>query len=145
MGSSGSLVSSLSSFKSTSLVSSTRKNAVEESLALARQLAAERMSLDAFIVNRVASAAGSPAPEVLAAELARHIEPSLVGEDLRNTLGRVIAEQNAAAERDGARVSELTLELASLGANPPPVFTLPELRGDVSGVDALGHIARRLA
>jgi len=127
------------------LVSSTRKNAIDESLALARQLTAERMSLDAFIVNRVSAPAGHPAREVLAAELGSRIDPSLVGDDLLQTLEGVIAEQNAAAERDGARVNELSLELAGLGASPPPIFTLPELRGDVSGVDALAQIARRLA
>jgi len=57
----------------------------------------------------------------------------------------VIADQNAAAARDSGRVTELTQALGGLGASPPPVFTLPELRGDVSGLDALAHIARRLA
>ena len=127
------------------LVSSTRRNALDESLGLARQLAAERMSLDAFIVNRVQPSAGSPTREALAAALGARIDAGLIGPELLGKLERVVADQNAAAARDGERLLMLELELRALGGRPPPIFTLPELRGDVSGVDALSHIARRLA
>jgi len=126
------------------LVSSTRRNAIDESLALARQLAAERMSLDAFIVNRVQPPASSPTRAELAAALGARLGPGLVSDALLAKLEQVAAAQNAAAARDGERVSGLTRELRSLGS-PPQIFTLPELRGNVSGVDALSHIARRLA
>jgi anion-transporting ArsA/GET3 family ATPase len=128
------------------LVSSTRQNAMDESLELARQLVAEGMSLDAFIVNRVQQPAGSPSSEALGSALGARLGAALAGPDLVAKVQRVAAEQNAAAARDGERLLTLEHKLRALGTrNAPPVLPLPELRGNIHGVEALGHIARALA
>ena len=52
---------------------------------------------------------------------------------------RVAAEQNAAAARDGQRLQSLEQSLRALGTKSSPVLLpLPELRGNIHGVDALG-------
>ena len=128
------------------LVSSTRQNALDESLELARQLRAEGMALDAFIVNRVQQPAGTASSEVLAGALGARLGAALAGPDLVEKVARVAAEQNAAAARDGERVSALQRKLSALGSRTAPaVVGLPELRGNIHGVEALSHIARALS
>jgi anion-transporting ArsA/GET3 family ATPase len=128
------------------LVSSTRQNAMDESLAFARQIVAEGMALDAFIVNRVVEAAGSPSSEALASALGARLGVAFAGPELVAKVARVVAEQNAAAARDGERLQHLQRELRALGARPAPlVLRLPELRGNVHGVEALSQIARALS
>jgi anion-transporting ArsA/GET3 family ATPase len=128
------------------LVSSTRQNAMDESLELARQLVSEGMALDAFIVNRVQQPAGSPSSEALGSALGARLGAALAGPDLLARIERVVAEQNAAAARDGERLQSLRQKLRALGTRPaPPVLPLPELRGNIHGVEALGHIARALS
>jgi anion-transporting ArsA/GET3 family ATPase len=128
------------------LVSSTRQNAMDESLELARQLVAEGMSLDAFIVNRVQQPAGSPHRDALGSALGARLGAALAGPDLVAKVERVAAEQNAAAARDAERLLTLEHKLRALGTrHAPPVLALPELRGNIHGVEALGHIARALA
>jgi anion-transporting ArsA/GET3 family ATPase len=128
------------------LVSSTRQNAMDESLELARQLLAEGMALDAFIVNRVQQPAGSPSSEALASALGARLAAALAGPDLVAKVERVAAEQNAAAARDGERLRALEQKLRGFAsASAPPVLPLPELRGNIHGVEALGYIARALS
>jgi hypothetical protein len=128
------------------LVSSTRQNAMDESLELARQLLAEGMSLDAFIVNRVQQPAGAPSSEALASALGARLAAALAGPDLTTKIERVAAEQNAAAARDGERLIALEQKLRGFArARTPPVLPLPELRGNIHGVEALGYIARALS
>jgi anion-transporting ArsA/GET3 family ATPase len=128
------------------LVSSTRPNAMVESLELARQLVSEGMALDAFIVNRVQQPAGSPPSDALRSALGARLGAPLAGSDLVAKVERVVAEQNAAAARDGERLQSLEQKLRALGTKQaPPVLSLPELRGNIHGVEALGHIARALA
>jgi anion-transporting ArsA/GET3 family ATPase len=126
------------------LVSSTRQNAMDESLELARQLGAEGMSLDAFIVNRVQQPAGAPSRELLASALGARLGAALASEDTLQKVERVAAEQDAAAARDGERLVTLERKLRALPAGAPPVLGLPELRGNIHGVEALGYIARAL-
>jgi anion-transporting ArsA/GET3 family ATPase len=128
------------------LVSSTRQNAMDESLALARQLVSEGMALDAFIVNRVQPPAGSAPREALAGALAARLGAAFAGPELVAKVERVVAEQNAAAARDSQRLQSLERELRVLGARPAPLLLpLPELRGNIHGVEALGQIARALS
>lgn len=128
------------------LVSSTRQNAVEESLTLARQLVAEGMSLDAFIVNRVQQPAGAPSSEALASALGARLAAALAGPDLIAKIERVAAEQNAAAARDGERLQTIERELCAIArGKAPPVLPLPELRGNINGVEALVPLAKSLA
>jgi anion-transporting ArsA/GET3 family ATPase len=127
------------------LVSSTRQNAMDESLELARQLVSEGMSLDAFIVNRVQQPAGSPSSEALGSALGARLGAVLAGPDLLAKVERVVAEQNAAAARDRERLQNIEHRLHALGTKPPPVLPLPELRGNIHGLEALSHIARALA
>jgi hypothetical protein len=128
------------------LVSSTRQNAMTESLELARQLLAEGMSLDAFIVNRVQQPAGAPLSEALAVALGARLAAALAGPDLTRKVERVAAEQNAAAARDGERLMAVEQKLREFArASAPPVVALPELRGNIHGVEALGYIARALS
>jgi anion-transporting ArsA/GET3 family ATPase len=128
------------------LVSSTRQNAMDESLELARQLLAEGMSLDAFIVNRVQQPAGAPSSEALATALGARLAAALAGPDLTTKIERVAAEQNAAAARDRERLMALEQKLRAFArASAPPVLPLPELRGNIHGVEALSHIARALS
>jgi anion-transporting ArsA/GET3 family ATPase len=128
------------------LVSSTRQNAMDESLELARQLLAEGMSLDAFIVNRVQQPAGAPSSEALATALGARLAAALAGPDLTTKIERVAAEQNAAAARDRERLMALEQKLRGFArASAPPVLPLPELRGNIHGVEALSHIAHALS
>jgi anion-transporting ArsA/GET3 family ATPase len=127
------------------LVSSTRQNAMDESIELARQLVSEGMSLDAFIVNRVQQPAGSPSSEALGSALGARLGAALAGPDLLAKVERVVVEQNAAAARDRERLQSIEHRLRALGTLPPPVLPLPELRGNIHGVEALSHIARALA
>src|SRR5690606_35091781 len=123
-----------------------RQNAMSESLTLARQLIAEGMSLDAFIVNRVQQPAGSPSSEALATALGARLAAALAGPDRSGQVERVAAARNAAAARDGERLQRLERELYAIArGSAPPVLALPELRGNISGVEALGYIARALA
>lgn len=127
------------------VVSTTRQNALDESVGLARQLLSEGMALDAFIVNRVQQPAGSAPSEALAAALGARFGATLAGPDALAKVERVAAEQNAAAARDAERLARLEQELRSLARREPPaVLSLPELRGNIHGVEALGHIARAL-
>jgi anion-transporting ArsA/GET3 family ATPase len=128
------------------VVSSTRQNAVDESLTLARQLTREGMALDAFIVNRVQQSAGQPAPEALASALALRLGNAPVGGELLAKIERVVTIQNDAARRDHERTTDIERELSHLGAKrSPPLIALPELRGNVNGVEALTQIARAMA
>lgn len=128
------------------LVSSTRENAMVESLELARQLTAEGMSLDAFIVNRVQQPAGAPDREALALALGARLTTPLDAPELVAKIERVAAEQNAAAARDIERWRGLEQKLRGFaGASAPPVLPLPELRGNIHGLEALGYIARALS
>src|SRR5690606_2786608 len=125
------------------LVSSTRQNSMTESLELARQLLSEGMALDAFLVNRVQQPAGAAPAEALASALAARLGEALAGPELLAKVERVAAEQNAAAARDRERLRALEQELRALApSNAPPVLALPELRGNIHGVEALGYIAR---
>jgi anion-transporting ArsA/GET3 family ATPase len=128
------------------VVSSTRQNAMDESLELTRQLAREGMSLDAFIVNRVQQAAGKPPREALASELGKRLENARPADELLTKIEYVAALQDAAASRDAERVLRIERELGSLGSRRnPPLLTLPELRGNIYGIEALALIARALA
>lgn len=128
------------------LVSSTRQNSMTESLELARQLLSEGMALDAFLVNRVQQPAGAAPAEALASALGARLGEALAGPELLAKVERVAAEQNAAAARDRERLRALEQELRALApSNAPPVLALPELRGNIHGVEALGYIARALS
>jgi anion-transporting ArsA/GET3 family ATPase len=138
------------------VVSSTRQNAIDESLELTRQLAREGMSLDAFIVNRVQQGAGQPTLEALASELGKRLAalpsaalPSAAlppADGLLAKIEQVAALQNAAAGRDSERLLHIERELGALGSRrSPPLIALPELRGNIFGIEALALIARALA
>ena len=73
-------------------------------------------------------------------------DPCGIGPELVAKVERVVAEQNAAAARDSQRLQSLERELRVLGARPAPLLLpLPELRGNIHGVEALGQIARALS
>jgi hypothetical protein len=119
---------------------------VDYSLVLARQLAREGMALDAFIVNRVQQRAGEPAPLALASALAQRLGTEAVEGDLLAKIERVVTLQNDAARRDSERTGGIERELSNLGAKrSPPLIALPELRGNINGVEALTQIARAMA
>jgi anion-transporting ArsA/GET3 family ATPase len=127
------------------VVSSTRQNAMDESLELTRQLAREGMALDAFIVNRVQQSAGQPTRAALASSLGQRLGVAQVPDELLAQVERVVALQNAAATRDRERTSSIERELKSFGSRrSPPLIALPELRGNINGVEALAQIARAM-
>lgn len=131
------------------LVSSTRSASIEESLQLARQLAIEGMSLDAFIVNRMQWPAGS----FDAAELERALLAHSVGEtpaqrqSLVQKITQVGSEQNAIAAQGAARVRSVEASLSAMaaGGRRPPLLRLPEFPANLASIDALKQMAELLA
>lgn len=129
------------------LVSSPRLEAVEESLRLARYLAAEKMSVGAFVLNRV----HAPFTPATSAELLERLEalaPPLAPERLpalADKLTRVEAESLRAAETDSAGIRRLTDEIGALPAVAAArVIAVPELAYDVQSLSGLREIARVL-
>lgn len=126
------------------LVSSPRLGALEESLRLGRQLSLERMTLDAFVVNRVPRSGG----DASAAEVERALSTHLPGWSPSGTVEAVCAaaaQQSARNRQARERLDDVRTELASLGQERlPELVLLPELPADVQGIPALHELARAL-
>jgi anion-transporting ArsA/GET3 family ATPase len=126
------------------LVSSPRLGALNESLRLGRQLSLERMTLDAFVVNRVPRSGGdagaADVQQALAAHLPGWLEPGAV-----QAICAVAAQQSARNRQAQEQLEDVRAELASLGQERgPELVLLPELPADVQGVAALHALARSL-
>jgi anion-transporting ArsA/GET3 family ATPase len=130
------------------LVSSTRPAAIEETLRLAAQLAKQKMALDAFIVNRVQTSAGTANAAQITESLRKHAAPGDPAQEARlvEKIAELALAQNLSAAHAAERVRSIQAGLSALALGGAfPILTLPELPADVQGVDALKLIAEVLA
>jgi anion-transporting ArsA/GET3 family ATPase len=125
------------------LVASSRPTALDESLALLAHLESEKMSADAFVLNRMPERVGAAS----SAEIEQALRDRAVSgsADLALRIGRAAADQDERAARADARVVKLQRALAERGRASPPLVRVPELRAEVQGIDGLRQIARMLA
>jgi anion-transporting ArsA/GET3 family ATPase len=125
------------------LVASSRPTALDESLALLAHLEGEKMSADAFVLNRMPERVGAAS----SAEIEQALRDRAVAgsADLARRIGRAAADQDERAARADARVVKLQRALAERGSASPPLVRVPELRAEVQGIDGLRQIARMLA
>ncbi len=126
------------------LVSSPRLGALNESLRLGRQLSLERMTLDAFVVNRVPAAGGDASAAEVELALAAHL-PGWAAPGTVQAICQVAAQQSARHRQALERLDDIRTELASLGQERrPELVLLPELPADVQGIGALHELAHAL-
>jgi anion-transporting ArsA/GET3 family ATPase len=126
------------------LVSSPRLGALNESLRLGRQLSLERMTLDAFVVNRVPRPGGDASAAEVRQALAAHL-PGWSDPGAVEAICAVAAGQNARNRQAHEQLDDVRTELASLGQETrPELVLLPELPADVQGIAALHELARAL-
>lgn len=126
------------------LVSSPRLGALNESLRLGRQLSLERMTLDAFVVNRMPRSGGDASSPEVQQSLAAHL-PGWREGGVVEAICTVAAQQSARNRQARERLADVRTELASLGQErQPELLLLPELPADVQGIAALHELARAL-
>jgi anion-transporting ArsA/GET3 family ATPase len=113
------------------LVTSPRRDAVDEAITFRRRLRESGMPFDAAIVNRVHAVTGVDAsPE--------EVEPDLVallGEELGRKVARNFADYRRVAERDHENVERLRRELGT-----EPLIEVPLFDDDVHDIGGLAHV-----
>lgn len=116
------------------LVTSARREAIDEASWFARALRDGGMGVDALVVNRV-----QPRPFDGPAEMFRDLAADHPGTDLA-ALAALVADQCDAADREAAMLHDLLHEVGDL--EPTRV---PELHRDVADLDGLAEVASHLA
>lgn len=129
------------------LVASPSREAIDDSLRLARYLASERMTVGAFVLNRVhPEHAPVPVNELLAS-LAQHplgLPPERLPA-LANKLAIVESTSARAARADAESLRHLRSELAAVPRlTGTPVLSVPELLEDTQSVAGLAELSRAL-
>ena len=113
------------------LVTSPRRDAVDEAITFRRRLRESGMPFDAAIVNRVHAVTGVDAsPE--------DVEPDLVallGQELGRKVARNFADYRRVAERDHENVERLRRELGT-----EPLIEVPLFDDDVHDIGGLAHV-----
>jgi anion-transporting ArsA/GET3 family ATPase len=113
------------------LVTSPRRDAIDEAIAFRRRLRDSKMPFDAAIVNRVHELTGVDAS-------AEDVEPDLIallGDELGRKVARNFADYRGVAERDHANVERLRREL---GAGP--LLEVPLFDDDVHDIGGLAQV-----
>jgi anion-transporting ArsA/GET3 family ATPase len=110
------------------LVSSPKREAIEEAIAFAAELRRAELSLAALVVNRVHTAPDAPAdPQAL---------ETLLGPRLATLVGESVTELTALADADGAALARLREAFPDL----EPLL-IPELGGQIEDLEGLARIA----
>ena len=130
------------------LVASPTREAIDDSLRLARYLASERMTVGAFVLNRVhPEHAPVPVTELLAS-LQQQQTLGLPPERLPALAGKLAVVESTsvrAARADAESLRHLRSELAAVPRlTGTPVLSVPELLQDTQSVAGLAEVSRAL-
>lgn len=129
------------------LVASPTREAIDDSLRLARYLASERMTVGAFVLNRVhPEHAAVPVTELLASLQQQPLGlPPEQLPALADKLAVVESTSVRAARADAESLRHLRSELAAVPRlTGTPVLSVPELLQDTQSVAGLAEVSRAL-
>lgn len=128
------------------IVASPRPTASAEGLSLLSHLAAEGMTADAFVLNRMHVGTRSAAPGEIEAALRAHgLSDAQRSPELLAGIQRALTDHQARAQHAEARAQHVATEIERrVRTRPPPLVRVPELPIEVHGLDGLQQIARWL-